>query len=164
MNLLIHDRKQTDCEGILKDNHEETVFISDNGKIKSCTCCYGCWIKTPGQCVIEDGYDNMGVLLSKCNKLIIISQCYYGCFSPFVKNVLDRSVCPYILPYFETKNGETRHPKRYGNDISYSFYFYGEITENEKETAQKLVQKISQKQKTKVSFYKSFEEIQAVKL
>ncbi|MDR2922943.1 MAG: NAD(P)H-dependent oxidoreductase, partial [Treponema sp.] len=111
MNILIHDRK--DINKILKDNSEKTVVISDNGKIKPCICCFGCWIKTPGQCVIKDGFDNMGELWSKCNKLTIISQCFYGGYSPFVKNVLDRSVCPYQLPYFIKTKGEMRHPKRY---------------------------------------------------
>jgi multimeric flavodoxin WrbA len=140
----------------------ETIVISDNGKIQPCVCCFGCWIKTPGQCVIKDGYENMGVLLSRCNHLIIISRCYYGGFSPFVKNVLDRSVCPYMLPYFKTISGETSHPKRYKNNILYSIHLYGKMTENEKETAQMLAKKIGQNQKTDVHFYRSFDEIKGV--
>ena len=164
MNIIIHDRGELSSGNILKDNSAETTVISSNGKIQPCICCFGCWIKTPGLCVINDGYENMGELLSKCYQLIIISQNYYGGFSPFVKNVLDRSVCPYILPYFKLENGETRHPKRYKNKINYSIHFYGKITENEKETARKLVKKIAQKQKMTVCFYNSFEEIEEVKI
>jgi multimeric flavodoxin WrbA len=160
MNIIVHDLNSIKTENIIKDSSVETIVISDNGKIKPCICCYGCWIKTPGQCVIKDVFENLGVLLSKCNEMIIISKCYYGCFSPFVKNVLDRCVCPYILPYFKTKKGETRHPKRYENNISYSFYLYGIITEKEKDTISKLVKKIGQK--TMVNFYNSFDEIKAV--
>jgi len=162
MNIIIHDREELNVKNILKDNTIETKVISDNGKIKPCTCCFACWIKTPGQCIIKDGYDNMGELLSKCGKLIIISRNYYGGFSPFVKNVLDRSVCPFILPYFETDGTETRHPRRYKNKIDYSVHFYGKTAENEKETAEKLVKKIAQKQKKTVCFYNSFEEIKEV--
>jgi len=161
MNLLIHDQNSIDAENILKDNSKGTVIISDNGKIHPCICCFGCWVKTPGQCIINDGYNNMGSLLSKCDQLIIISRCFYGGYSPFVKNVLDRSVCPYQLPYFINKNGETRHPKRYKNNITLSVHFYGDISEIEKETARKLVDKLSF-YKNKVSFYYTFEEIQGI--
>jgi multimeric flavodoxin WrbA len=164
MKILIHDRKDLDCQNILKDTFEEIVAISDNGKIQPCICCYACWVKTPGQCAINDGYGNMGELVSKCNRLIIISQCYYGGFGPFVKNVLDRSVCPYLLPYFKTRRGETHHPKRYKNKIVLSVHFYGNIAKAEKETAMKLVRAYGNNlfHKTDVSFYDSFEKIQGV--
>jgi multimeric flavodoxin WrbA len=160
MNILVHDRKDTINENILKENSEETVFISDNGKLQHCIGCFGCWIKTPGQCVIKDGYDYLGLLLSKCNQLIIISQCFYGGYSPFIKNVLDRCICPYLLPYFKTKRGNTTHPKRYKNNITLSVHFYGNISEIEKDTAQKLIKTIFENQA--VYFYNSFEEIKRV--
>ena len=164
MNVLIHDLKDPNETVLLKLDQKNNIIISDNGKIKPCICCFGCWLKTPGQCVIKDGYDNMGELWSKCNRLIIISQCYYGCYSPFVKNVIDRGVCPSFLPYFNTRNGETHHPRRYKNDWSLSVHFYGNISENEKDTARKLVKAngINLLLKTNVDFYNSFEEIQEV--
>jgi multimeric flavodoxin WrbA len=164
MKLLIHDRKEINSETVLKDCSEETVFISDNGKIHPCMGCFGCWVKTPGQCVIKDGYENMGLLVSKCNQLIIISQCFYGGYSPFVKNVLDRTACPCLLPYFKIKNGETHHPVRYKNDIELFVCFYGTISEAEKETAQKLIKAngINLFTKTKICFYNSFEEIKGL--
>jgi hypothetical protein len=81
----------------------------------------------------------MGLLLSKAERLIIISQCFYGSYSPFVHNVLDRSI-PYLLPYFKTLNGETHHKNRYDTHLRLSVHFYGEISLKEKETAKKLVQ------------------------
>jgi len=44
-----------------------------------------------------------------------------------------------LLPYFKEKNGETCHPKRYENTIALIVYFYGEMSDTEKETAKKLV-------------------------
>jgi len=162
MTVLIHDQNETNSKNVLKDNTRETTIISDNGKIHPCICCFGCWIKTPGKCVINDGFENMGVLLSKCNQLVIISRCIYGSYSPFVKNVLDRFVCPYQLPYFKNINGETRHPGRYKNDITLSVHFYGEITAAEKDTAAKLVNKLLFN-RVNVNFYRSFEEIHLFK-
>jgi len=160
MNIVIHDRKETDIKEILKDNLEETIVISDDGKINPCICCFGCWIKTPGQCIIKDGYENMGALLSKCNQMIIISKCFYGSYSPFVKNVLDRIVCPYQLPYLKTTNGITRHPKRYNNKYTLLVYFWGKTTETEKETALKVVR--AYRENANVFFYDTFEEIEKV--
>jgi multimeric flavodoxin WrbA len=162
MNILIHDLKDTEIKKIIKDNPEETVVISDDGKIKPCICCFGCWIKTPGKCVIKDGFDNMGELWSKCNKLIIISECFYGNYSPFVKNVLDRSVCPYQLPYFTVINGETRHTKRYKNKIEMVIHLYGKLTENEKETARMAGNKFLVLKSSSIYFYDTFEEIKGV--
>ena len=164
MKLLIHDIEKGNENLLLDNKANDVTVISDNGKIHPCICCYGCFIKTPGQCVIKDGYDNLGLLFSKCNQLIIISQCFYGGYSPFVKNVIDRGACPYLLPYFETRNGEMHHQMRYKNSIELIVHFYGKISEAEKETAEKLVKanEINLFQKSTVYFYKALEEIKRV--
>lgn len=139
MNILIHDLSDEQFqEGFPKVN-KDVYIISDTGTIQHCTGCFGCWIKTPGKCVWKDGYGNMGELLSKSEKLTIVSRCFYGCYSPFVKNVLDRSI-PWLLPFFKIRNNETHHQRRYQNNIQLVVHFYGEnITMEEKETAKQLV-------------------------
>lgn len=138
MKLVIHDLPSEQADKIIP-RQENTYIVSDDGTIKNCIGCFGCWIKTPGQCVIRDNYGDMGELLSKCSELIIVSQCYYGGFSPFVKNVLDRCI-PYIHPYFIIKNNEMHHRRRYDNRFELSAYFYGDnITDDEKKTAVELV-------------------------
>ena len=139
MRLLIHDLENEDFQKLFSDLSSETMVISDDGSIQHCIGCFGCWIKTPAACVIRDKYGDMGEYLSKCKDVIIISKCCYGGFSPFVKNVLDRSIS-YIHPYFIIKNGEMHHRSRYSNKINLQVWFYGEsITEKEKLTAQKLI-------------------------
>ena len=117
MRLLLHDLDRNDFTELFPDQIRETMMISDDGTIHHCTGCFGCWIKTPGACVIRDDYVDMGEYLSKCNEVVIISKCCYGGFSPFVKNVLDRSI-PHIHPYFVIRNGEMHHRRRYSNRIS----------------------------------------------
>ncbi len=110
------------------------------GAIKSCVGCFGCWIKTPGRCVIKDGYENIGRDMAHCEEVLIISRCVYGSYSPFVKNILDRSIS-YVLPFFVKRNNEIHHQMRYNNTPALSVRFYGEkITEAEKNTAEALVQ------------------------
>jgi multimeric flavodoxin WrbA len=114
--------------------------------------------------VINDGYQDMGALISKCDRLVVISRCFYGSYSPFVHNVLDRSLS-YMLPYFETKGGETRHNSRYDNHVVSAVHFYGHISEQERETARKPVTANGANfftRKTEISFYDKIEGIRGV--
>lgn len=117
----------------------ENEVIENNCKIHSCIGCFNCWVKTPGKCVILDGYEEIGKKLSLCTDLIIVSQCVYGSTSPFVKNVIDRAIS-YIHPNFCIRSGEMHHQRRYANKIKITAYFYGDnITVAEKESASKLI-------------------------
>lgn len=136
--MIIHDLNSELADKLLAGT-KESCIIADHGDIHNCIGCFGCWIKTPGVCVIKDEYANMGELLGKTSELLIISKCFYGGYSPFVKNILDRSIS-YIHPYFAYRNGEMHHKRRYDNIINLKVYFYGdEITEQEKETARNLI-------------------------
>jgi multimeric flavodoxin WrbA len=153
MNILIHDLK--DINPVLNSQSDELIIISDNGKIQPCFGCFKCWIETPGKCVLDDGYNTFGPLLSKCDKLIGISQCFYGGYSPFVKNVVERISDAYLLPYFEIRNKEMHHPKRYNNTINLEIHFYGAISNAERETAKNLViaNGVNLDAKTNIYFY-----------
>ena len=139
MNLIIHDLSKEQWEALAFPLKEETKIIDNSGKIKRCMGCFGCWLKTPGRCVIPDEYQRMGELAAKAEELTIISKCSFGSYSSFVKNVLDRSIS-YVLPFFEIREGEMHHRKRYDNQFLMRVIFYGsDITEEEKETAKELV-------------------------
>lgn len=140
MKLLIHDLSKEQAEALISGHTGEFTIISDDGTIRQCIGCFGCWVKTPGVCVIPDHYQKMGEFLSKSDETMIISRCCYGGFSPFVKNVLDRSIS-YVHPYFETRNGEMHHKRRYVHEIKLKVWFYGDtITLAERQTAEKLLQ------------------------
>ncbi|WP_446897114.1 flavodoxin family protein [Clostridium sp. LBM24168] len=139
MKLLIHDLEINEFEKAFFNLSDEVKVVSKDSMIHHCIGCFGCWVKTPARCVIRDKYSDMGEYLSKCRNFIIISRCCYGGYSPFVKNILDRSIS-YLHPYFVMKNGEMHHRRRYDNRMDMKVWFYGEdITEKEKCTAQKLV-------------------------
>ncbi len=160
MKLII-----SDMDGLNVKEDSSSRIIYNNGNIRHCIGCFGCWVKTPGQCVIKDGYENVGELLSRCDELIIISECTYGGFSVFVKNVLDRAIS-YVSPYFTMRNNEMHHKRRYENIINISVYFYGEnITQSEKETAGELVLANATNFDAKVKgvlFFASADEVKAV--
>lgn len=139
MNLIVHDLSKEDWEALGLSFEKETRIIDRQGEIKKCIGCFGCWVKTPGQCVIKDDYQRMGEFLAQTEELTLVSKCSFGGFSSFVKNVMDRSIS-YILPFFEMRNGEMHHKSRYTNKLKIKAVFYGEdITEEEKKTAKELV-------------------------
>lgn len=135
MKLVITDIKNPTLK--ISGDHQ---IISPQSDIKPCIGCFSCWTKTPGKCVIRDGYDSTGITMGKCDELIIVSECRYGSVSSFVKNVQDRAIS-YIHPCFVIKKGEMHHKRRYFNTLKVSAYFYGnDITEEEKENARNLMQ------------------------
>ena len=138
MRLIVHDLTQEQASTILPQS-TDIQLVGNDDTIHCCVGCFGCWVKTPAQCVIRDSYADMGERISKCSELIFVSKCCYGGFSPFVKNVLDRSIS-YSHPYFTIRNGEMHHRRRYSNHICLSAFFYGaDITAQEKETAEHIV-------------------------
>lgn len=134
MKLILSDIS-TDCFNVRGENE----VIENNDRIHNCIGCFNCWVKTPGKCVILDGFEEMGKKLSRCTELIIVSQCVYGSTSPFVKNVMDRAIS-YIHPNFCNRAGEMHHQRKYSNKIKITAYLYGEnITDAEKDPARKLI-------------------------
>ena len=134
--LIIYD---VPTEYIVKfTNPSVDILVNANEVHRYCIGCFGCWLKTPGTCVIKDGFENMGKRLSEVQEFILISKATFGSYSSVVKNILDRSIS-YVLPFFEIRNGEMHHGERYNNDLTISALFYGNITDAEKRTAENLV-------------------------
>lgn len=141
MRLIIHDLTSDQAEslGLSNSSNAKDIIIDSSIQNHFCTGCFGCWLKTPGKCVIKDHYQNMGQNLSKVDELLIISKSTFGSYSSAVKNVLDRSIS-YVQPFFVIRKGEMHHKERYHKNLGISAIFYGsDITEAEKETSRNLV-------------------------
>lgn len=162
MKLII-----TDLENFNMPVAGEHKIIQPAGKIRHCIGCFACWIKTPGRCILSDGYENTGCLIGRCSELILVSRCCYGSVSPFVKTVQDRALS-YIHPDFVIRQGKMHHKRRYDNVITLSCHLYGEnISDREKQTARQLLQANADNydgQVKEVSFYQTAEELERVVL
>ncbi|MBQ5824999.1 MAG: flavodoxin family protein [Clostridia bacterium] len=161
MKLIITDI--VDFKPNISDEYH--VVAPQKNAIVPCVGCFGCWTKTPGECLIKDGYSSVAARIGKCDELVIVSKCFYGGFSPFVKNVLDRAI-GYILPDFVIRNGVMKHKSRYGNTMRVSACFYGEnISDAEKSTAKRIVRANAENYNAKlgkVEFCRSAEETAGV--
>ena len=141
MKIYIHDRTDEEFKKQFPNIGNDDIVLSDDGTITPCIGCFGCWVKTPGICVIQDGYHNIGKYFMEAEEIIVMSRCVYGGYSPFIKNVFDRSLA-LLLPFFEEIEGEMCHPLRTDNHPTLSVFFYGAaITQNERDTAMMLIAK-----------------------
>ena len=138
--LIINDLDESQCQALgLDQMGNDDIIINSKQILNYCIGCFGCWLKTPGTCIIRDEFQHMGENLSKVEELLIISKSSFGSFSSSVKNVLDRSIS-YVMPFFEIRKGEMHHAERYHKNLLFSTVIYGEdITESEKEIHQNLV-------------------------
>jgi multimeric flavodoxin WrbA len=137
--LILHDLSPDDARNVLPPPSAECLLFPALPPVRHCVGCFGCWIQTPGICVIKDRGADFAGLLPQCGEFIILSRMVFGGLSPDIKAVLDRSI-GFVLPFFRYINGEMHHERRYDQSPDLRYIFYGSnISEAEKETALKLV-------------------------
>ncbi len=96
-----------------------------------CMGCFGCWIKTPGECVIKDLVAQINEKLVNSELVLCLSPVVFGQFSANIKNALDRWI-PNVLPFFEKRSdGSTMHPSRYKHIPRNIMIAYGDGLEEE---------------------------------
>lgn len=110
---------------------EETETFIAAPPVHSCLGCFGCWLRTPGACVIKDRAADFAARIAQTNELVIVSRLVYGGYSPEVKAVVDRSL-GYLLPYFRIIQKRMHHVPRYPCQIDLNIHFYQEkLLEND---------------------------------
>ena len=80
--------------------------------IAPCLGCFGCWIKTPGTCVINDSGRIIPEKIVQSDLMIFLTPITFGGYSPELKKALDRAI-PMLLPFFKKVHRETHHVMRY---------------------------------------------------
>lgn len=115
----------------------EDVIITPNKEYKNCIGCFACWVKSPMHCILSDGINNMGQVLSKADELVLVSKNVYGCYSSFVKQVLERSIS-YVEPYFTLRGGEIHHLSRTDKKLDFTVIVYGDTTKQDRELLKRL--------------------------
>ncbi len=111
------------CRGAKSAGAEiEYVKLKDM-KINSCTGCYTCWTKTPGECIFQDDMTDLRLKYRKADLIIFASPLYIFNVTGTMKNFLDR-IIPNMKPYMLIENGETKHPHRYPEDRQQGFVVF----------------------------------------
>ncbi len=99
-------------EELKKLNWDETSIVLEDKNIAYCTGCFGCWVQTPGECVIKDYEETIVRKMVHADLIIYITPIVFGGYSSILKKALDRQISR-VLPYFTKIDGEVHHKKRY---------------------------------------------------
>lgn len=135
MRVLIHESAIDFIEGLEK-NFDKVVIA--NGKYAPCQGCFKCWTKHPASCVIKDSLHEICRVLGQAEELTIITENYYGGYSPNIKRILDRSIGS-STPMSTYRGGLMHHTLRYGKHTYFRVIVFGDISEKEKETWKLMV-------------------------
>lgn len=91
---------------------EVEPFILHELEIRHCVGCFGCWMQTPGVCVIDDAGRDVARAIIQSDLVVYLTPVTFGGYSSQLKKALDRSIC-LVTPFFTRVNGEIHHPPRY---------------------------------------------------
>jgi multimeric flavodoxin WrbA len=152
--LLLYDETSQDFEGVnlaeqVKNSIQDAGFTVKSRKIissefKPCTGCLGCWVKTPGLCVLPgDEANQINSDMVNAELLVVLTLILYGGYSIDIKKYLDRMI-PNISPFFTVISGETHHQKRYNSYPSFVGIGYNSnISTSEQSTFETLIRRNS---------------------
>ncbi|HOU15816.1 MAG TPA: NAD(P)H-dependent oxidoreductase [Anaerolineae bacterium] len=97
---------------LMAEQHTVTVFTLRDLDIKFCTGCFGCWVKTPGECVAKDASHDVCRAVINGDFLLWAAPLRLGFPDATLKKMMDKSI-PLIHPYFVVDHGEAHHRPRY---------------------------------------------------
>ena len=134
MKLILSDRPLA-----IHIKKDEIKFIDLSSlKIANCMGCFGCWIKTPGKCVIRDDAVQVYPDIAKSDEVLYISRVKYGGYDTIMKTMLERAI-PVQMAFIRLVNGETHHVQRAVVPKKALIVAYGADTEEEEEVFRHLV-------------------------
>ncbi len=99
-------------EKLENSDWEVETFELRNIKLATCIGCFGCWIKTPGQCILKDEGLEICKAVARSDLLVLLTPVTFGGYSFELKKMVDRLI-PNLLPLFTKINGEIHHKTRY---------------------------------------------------
>jgi hypothetical protein len=80
--------------------------------IAYCTGCFGCWVKTPGECVAKDDSRLVRQAVIHSDLVVMAAPVVMGFPSALLKKMTDK-LLPNLHPYFMIDQGEIHHRPRY---------------------------------------------------
>ena len=80
--------------------------------LKGCSGCFGCWVRTPGECVKHDDGAQLCRSVINSDLVVFAAPMVMGYPSALVKRSAERLI-PLLHPFIEIEGGEMHHRKRY---------------------------------------------------
>jgi multimeric flavodoxin WrbA len=101
-------------EVVQTEGHTVTQLDLRDMPLRYCIGCWGCWVKTPGECISRDASLEMGRTVINSDFLLWAAPLRMGFPSELLKRALDKHL-PLIHPYVLVDQGEAHHRKRYAH-------------------------------------------------
>ncbi len=92
--------------------HKVTQLDLRTMPLRYCVGCWGCWVKTPGECVSRDASLEMDRAVINADFVVWAAPLKMGFPSALLKMANDKHL-PLIHPYIVVDHGEAHHLKRY---------------------------------------------------
>lgn len=127
MKVIISDLSEESGQN-LKESCD--VVIAADGKYAACQGCFRCWTKHPATCFMKDSLQQICRVVGQADELVIITENYYGTYSPKIKNVLDRSIGT-SAPLSTYRSKQMHHTLRYGKHNKLKVIVYGDTAADE---------------------------------
>jgi multimeric flavodoxin WrbA len=99
-------------EALTARQHQTTTLPLREMDIKYCTGCWGCWVKTPGECVARDDSADVCRAVINADFVLLASPVTMGFPSALLKKTVEKLI-PLIHPYGAVVQGEAHHMARY---------------------------------------------------
>jgi multimeric flavodoxin WrbA/putative sterol carrier protein len=100
-------------QGMREAGAEVEVIELRRKKIRYCIGCFTCWTKTPGTCIHKD--DMTREILPKyldSDLAILATPLFHYTVNALMKTYIERTL-PVAFPFFEKRDGVTKHPFRH---------------------------------------------------
>jgi len=124
-------QRQAELKALLSAYFSEHAFTVtektlERDSLAFCRGCFDCWVKTPGECIMQDGIVEINRASMTSDAVIYLCPIVFGQFSANMKYAIDRWL-PNVLPFFITReDGSTSHSLRYRGYAAIIFVGYGE--------------------------------------
>lgn len=134
MNLLLTDKTLHE----IRTTDVYTCIDLSQMQISSCMGCFGCWIKTPGKCVIRDDAISVYPLIAQADSVIYVTRIVYGSYDIPMKTIHERTI-PVQQAFIRIHHNETHHVQRTVLPKKTLIIAYGSTDSEEHDTFRALV-------------------------
>lgn len=110
---------------ILQERAEQVrVLHAYEKNFRPCIGCNACWLKTPGICSIQDGYEELLKAYLASDAVVFLSGTALNFVDYRMKNVIDR-ILPLATMYIHIVDGQCRHVPRYDKKLRFGLLYSG---------------------------------------
>lgn len=94
--------------------HQVRILHLREMEIQYCRGCWGCWVKTPGECLLADDSQLVRREVIGADFVLFASPIIMGFTSALLKRAMDKMI-PLVHPYITLVQGECHHVARYAH-------------------------------------------------